>query len=125
VTDDAANNAELQELIAALEGGEPTLTALQGLASICTANKVIGISPPLSPMLDGPMSPSPFNGSQSMPFSHPDIWEKDKTFDRLFRALMQYLNGAKVLIMMFYTVCRVLITIPGFRKHRLCINFTF
>lgn len=111
MTDDAANGVELPKLIAVLEGGEPTLTTLQGLASICTANKVINTSPPLSPMLDGPLSPSPFNGSQSMPFPHPDMWEKDKTFDKLFGALMQYLNGAKVLVMMFYTFCGVLITI--------------
>lgn len=98
MTDDAANSAGLQNLIADLGGGEPTLATLQELVSICAANKVLDTSPPLSPMLDGPISPSPFNVSQSMPSLHPDIWEKDKTFDKLFQALAQYLNDTKVLI---------------------------
>lgn len=97
MTDGAADSAELQKLIAVLEGGEPTLAILQQLASICAATKVLDTSPPLSPMLDGPVSPSPFNVSQSMPSLHPDIWEKDKTFNKLFQALAQYLHDTKVL----------------------------
>ncbi|KAK2466497.1 hypothetical protein APHAL10511_002139 [Amanita phalloides] len=87
--------ASLQQFIATLEGGEPDIATLQQLAFICVANKVADASPPLSPMLDGPVSPSPFNTSQSVPSLHSDIWEKNKTFNRLLRALMQCLNDAK------------------------------
>ncbi|KAF8631147.1 hypothetical protein AX15_002493 [Amanita polypyramis BW_CC] len=86
---------ELSRLTAVLEGGDPDLVVLEQLAFICMANKVADASPPFSPMFDGPASPSPFNASQSVPSLYSDIWEKDKTFDRLFRALMQYLNSAK------------------------------
>ena len=91
---------ELSQLIDVLESGEPDLAALEQLAFICMANKAADASPPLSPMFDGPASPSPFNASQSVPSLHSDIWEKDKTFDRLFRALVQYLNAAKVITLM-------------------------
>ena len=79
-----------------VESGEPDLVALQRLALICVTNKVADVSPPLSPMFDGPASPSPFVTSQSIPSLHADMWGKDKIFDRLFKALVRFLSAAKV-----------------------------
>lgn len=88
-------HAELQRHIAVLEGGEPDLTTLEQLILTCLANKATDVSPTLSPIFDDPVSPSPLNATQSMPSLHVDTWEKDKTFDRLFKALVQFLSEAK------------------------------
>jgi CLIP-associating protein 1/2 len=53
-------------------------------------------SPPPSPGGADPSSPSPFVVSESMPSLHSDMWEKNKTFERLFRALILYLDPSRV-----------------------------
>ncbi|KAF8640074.1 hypothetical protein AX17_001315 [Amanita inopinata Kibby_2008] len=88
-------NAELQRHITVLEGGDPDLITLQQLAFISLANRVADSSPSSSPVFDEPLSPSPFQASQSVPSLHADMWEKDKSFDRLFKALIQYLSTVK------------------------------
>jgi CLIP-associating protein 1/2 len=89
---------ELQAHVAAVVNGDPGTKVLQKLALLCLENPVTEPpSPPLSPDLDLVASPSPFN-PQSLPSLHSEMWDANKNFDRLFRALMQFLDPAKVIV---------------------------
>ncbi|PFH52674.1 hypothetical protein AMATHDRAFT_74133 [Amanita thiersii Skay4041] len=88
-------SGELPKLIVTLQADEPDVSTLQQLILISMSNNVTDSSPPQSPAFDGPASPSPFHVPQSVTSLHCDIWEKDKTFDQLFQALIHHLNIAK------------------------------
>ncbi|KAF5388162.1 hypothetical protein D9615_000202 [Tricholomella constricta] len=88
---------ELRGYIAALVNGELGSHMLQKLALFSIENPVSDFaSPPPSPGYGFPGSPSPLvNSSKSLPSLHADLWEADKNFERLFNALIQYLEPTK------------------------------
>jgi CLIP-associating protein 1/2 len=90
---------ELQGYIADVVNGDPGSQVLQKLALLCLENPVTeSPSPPPSPGLDLPTSPSPFIlSSRSLPSLHGNLWDASKNFDRLFNALMQFLDPTKVI----------------------------
>jgi hypothetical protein len=90
---------ELQDYIDAVVNGDPGTQVLQKLALLCMENPVTEPpSPPPSPGLELPTSPSPFTPpSGSLPSLHGNLWGINKNFDRLFNALMQFLDHAKVI----------------------------
>jgi len=92
----SARVQELETLITALDSGDADVAALKRLALICMENTVAELSsPPLSP--EGlPSSPTPNIPSHSTRVLHSDIWEKNKTFDRFFKALIKYLEPSRV-----------------------------
>ncbi|XP_006459874.1 hypothetical protein AGABI2DRAFT_184378 [Agaricus bisporus var. bisporus H97] len=60
-----------------------------------SADNPVILSPPTSPGSDSVMSPSPFDSSRSMPSLHLDLWDKDKNFNKLYRAMMEQLTPEK------------------------------
>jgi CLIP-associating protein 1/2 len=90
---------ELQGYIAAVVNGDPGTQVLQKIVLLCMENLVTEPpSPPPSPGLELPTSPSPFTPpSRSLPSLHGNLWGVNKNFDRLFNALMQFLDPAKVI----------------------------
>ncbi|KAH7922895.1 hypothetical protein BV22DRAFT_1197100 [Leucogyrophana mollusca] len=88
---------ELQHYITALEDGEADVRVLQKLALLCRNNPVAAdAASPLSPGLGLPSSVSPFlSVSRALPPLIADIWTKDKSFDRLFNALMKFLEPSR------------------------------
>ena len=90
---------DLQNYIAAVINGDPGIEVLQKLALVCLENPVTEPpSPPPSPSLNLPTSPSPFTPlSGSLQSLHDNIWGVDRNFDHLFNALMQFLDPAKVI----------------------------
>ena len=89
---------ELQDYITAVETGSAETQVLQKLALFCLESPVMEPpSPPPSPGLDIPTSPSPFlSGSRSLPSLNGNLWDVNKSFDRLFNALIQFLDPTKV-----------------------------
>lgn len=87
---------ELQSYITKLADGETDIHGLQELALFSIENPVSDTDPPLSPGQEVLSSPSPFYTSRSLPSLHADLWEVDKNFDRLFNALIQFLEPSKV-----------------------------
>lgn len=89
---------ELQGYIAALVQGEPGINVLQKLALLCLEKPVTeSPSSPPSPGYGLPNSPSPFiEPSRSSPSLYADMWDKDKNFERLFNALINFLEPSKV-----------------------------
>jgi CLIP-associating protein 1/2 len=87
----------LQGYITALENGDADIRVLQKLALLCSENPVAETpSPPLSPDFEYPNSPSPFlESSRSLMSLHSDIWDHNKNFERLFNALIQFLDPMK------------------------------
>ena len=93
----SARVQELEDLITALDSGDADVAALKRLALICMENTVAELSsPPLSPGDFHPSSPTPVVPSNSTLVLHSDIWEKNKTFDRFFKALIKYLEPSRV-----------------------------
>ncbi|EIN10669.1 hypothetical protein PUNSTDRAFT_142631 [Punctularia strigosozonata HHB-11173 SS5] len=93
-TDDRIH--ELTRYISALEEGEADIAVLQKLALLSVENPCSDSMSPVTSTgsLVDPMSPSPFMGSsRSLPSLFIDMWSKGKNFDRLFRALMNYLES--------------------------------
>ncbi|KAG6886066.1 hypothetical protein C0993_004056 [Termitomyces sp. T159_Od127] len=86
---------ELQRCIADLEDGELGVHGLRKLASFSVENPVPDTNLPLSPGQGVLSSPSPFSTSRSLPSLHTDLWEVDKNFERLFNALIQFLEPSK------------------------------
>ena len=83
---------EIQALTKAL-GAEVSAETLQQVAAVCVATRVADPSTPLSPS----GSPTPFSGAESQDDAlHSSIWEKDRSFDRLFKALVKALEPTKV-----------------------------
>ena len=89
---------EFQEYISALEEGGADVRVLQKLTLICANNPVPADSAsPLSPELGLPSTTSPFIAiTRSLPPLIPDMWIKNKSFERLFDGLMKYLEPSKV-----------------------------
>ncbi|KAF7355127.1 hypothetical protein MSAN_01428300 [Mycena sanguinolenta] len=95
--DDVDRVQELQNYIAMLENGDADVSVLQKLALLAIENPVTETaSSPLSPEFAYPVSPSPFvNPSRSLPSLHADMWGKNKNFDRLFNALLSFLEPTR------------------------------
>jgi CLIP-associating protein 1/2 len=86
---------ELQGFITALEKQSVSIRVLQKLALLCLENPTID---PASPSLSNfsiPASPSPFN-TRAIPSLHSDMWIADKNFERLFNALIKFLDPSRV-----------------------------
>ncbi|THV03303.1 hypothetical protein K435DRAFT_651641 [Dendrothele bispora CBS 962.96] len=81
---------ELQKYIAALEQGDVSTGTLQNMVHFCLENPVTDLMSPLSE-IGYPASPSPFMSYNSMPSLQPDLWERNKNFDRFFDALLNQL----------------------------------
>ncbi|KAF9221886.1 hypothetical protein BS17DRAFT_784123 [Gyrodon lividus] len=88
---------ELHEFITALESDDADARVLQKLALLCRINPIpADTASPLSPGLGLPSSPSPFISiMRALPPSIPDMWTKDKSFDRLFDGMMKFLEPTK------------------------------
>jgi CLIP-associating protein 1/2 len=86
---------ELQSFIVALEQHPVSIRVLQKLALLCIENPVLDPSSPLSSGFSAPASPSPFS-ARPIPSLHSDIWAKDKNFERLFNALIKFLDPSRV-----------------------------
>lgn len=94
---------ELETYIALLGSGDADVLVLQKLVLLCLENPVLETSsPPLSPAFGYPTSPSPFIGtSRSLPSLQAEMWEQNKGFERLFNALIKYLEPIKVSYIFF------------------------
>jgi len=83
---------DLQDITTALEDNVADVAALKRLAIICMENPIPeGTSEPhLS------SSPTSLISKLSQTISHTELWEKNQTFEKLFKALMAYLQPSKV-----------------------------
>ncbi|KAK7695678.1 hypothetical protein QCA50_000314 [Cerrena zonata] len=81
---------ELNGWIAELEQGSVDPAILKKLALFCRQHPVNEPMSPISPALSDPSSPRLH--SKTSPSLKTDFWNQDKTFDRLFSALIQVLN---------------------------------
>ena len=98
---------ELQGAISALEQNQVDTRLLQRLSRLCIENPST-VTEPASPVSSSygsfgqpPASPSPFivDDSQHTPqLAHSELWTKEKRFERLFNALMIFLDPAKVCV---------------------------
>jgi CLIP-associating protein 1/2 len=81
---------EFNDYITALESDQTDIRVLQKLALLCSSNPIpSATTSPLSPGLGLPSTVSPFLGiNRSLPPLIPDIWTKEKSFERLFNALI-------------------------------------
>jgi len=87
----------LERAISALESGEAGVETLKQLALTCLENTARDLlSSPLSPDVGLPSSPTPLSALRPLPSLHADIWEKNRTFDRFFKALLSYLQFTRV-----------------------------
>lgn len=88
---------ELNDYITALESDETDIRVLQKLALLCSSNPIPSEpTSPLSPGLGLPSTVSPFlSTSRCLPSLIPDIWMKDKSFERLFNALIKFLEPSR------------------------------
>ncbi|KAJ7507542.1 clasp N terminal-domain-containing protein [Mycena galericulata] len=95
--DDVDRIQELQSYIGMLEKDDIDINVLQKVALLSIENPITdSVSSPLSPDFGYPASPSPFiNPSRSLPSLHSDMWGKNKNFERLFNALLSFLQPAK------------------------------
>ncbi|EPQ59550.1 hypothetical protein GLOTRDRAFT_136395 [Gloeophyllum trabeum ATCC 11539] len=82
--------SELEGYISALQSGEADVRTLQKLALLCSENPVANPSA----STDGFMDPSsPFiDKTVTLSTRSSEIWSREKRFNRLFNALIQYLN---------------------------------
>lgn len=85
---------ELEGFITALEQSPVSVRVLQKLALLCIENPVADASSPTS-NFSMPTSPSPFE-TRAIPPLHDDIWTGDKRFQRLFNALIAFLEPSRV-----------------------------
>jgi CLIP-associating protein 1/2 len=104
-SDGSSVEDELQGAISALEQNKADTRLLQRLSRLCIENPSTVTEPasPVSSSFDSfgqtPASPSPFivDDSQHTPqLAHSELWTKGKKFERLFNALMIFLDPAKV-----------------------------
>lgn len=88
---------ELNDYITALESDQTDIRVLQKLALLCSSNPIpSATTSPLSPGLGLPSTVSPFLGiSRSLPPLIPDIWTKEKSFERLFNTLIKFLDPSR------------------------------
>lgn len=100
---------ELNGYISSLEEGLADVLVLKKLAHLCRQNPVNEPISPISPDFSDPSSPSPlFGRTRTLPSLKSDFWHQDKTFERLFNVLVQYLDPARV--RGFYVPCGSRIT---------------
>ena len=101
---------EFQEYVSVLEDGGADVGVLQKLTLICANNPIPAHSAsPLSFGLGLSSTTSPFVAiTRSLPPLIPDMWMKDKSFERLFDGLMRYLEPSKV-CMTVYIPTRLII----------------
>ena len=93
----ADREEELQGYISALEQSSADIPALKNTALLCTQMPVIEASSPTSPDFSAPLTPSPAIGnSDSLPSFAKTFWSERKNLDRLFDALVSYLNPNQV-----------------------------
>lgn len=84
---------ELENAVSALEQGVADVDTLKRLAILCLENSVADLSPPTSPE---PSLPTPESSNQSSALQHAEMWKKNKTFDKFFKALVAYLQPTRV-----------------------------
>ena len=89
--------AELNGYISALEEGLADVLVLKKLVHLCRQNPVNEPISPISPDFSDPATPSPlFGRTRTLPTLRSDLWHQDKSFERLFNAVVQYLDPARV-----------------------------
>ena len=96
VTQPANRQQELKTYILALEQGDAGVHILKKIALLSSEHPS---TDPASPSNSSglPGSPSPFFSSHSsIPSLHTEIWDMDRNFDRLFKALQTYCIATKV-----------------------------
>ncbi|KAI9001213.1 clasp N terminal-domain-containing protein [Trametes punicea] len=96
--DDVAQDREetVKTFIVALEDGSADVAVLKKLARLCSKNPVHEPLSPVSPDFSVPLTPSPLEGAV-MPLATGKVeyWMQDKLFDRLFNALVKFLDPRK------------------------------
>ncbi|KAH9853750.1 clasp N terminal-domain-containing protein [Lenzites betulinus] len=86
----------LQSYIVALEEGSADVPVLKKLARLCARNPADEPLSPVSPGFAAPLTPSPMDGAaRALASSRSDYWTHDKAFDRLFAALVKFLDPRK------------------------------
>ncbi|KAF9057392.1 clasp N terminal-domain-containing protein [Panaeolus papilionaceus] len=86
---------ELEQQISELGAEKGTVETLKRLALFCAENSVVDVtSPPLSPHDRQPGSPTPLSTSSLVPL-HTDVWEKSNIFDKIFKALITFIEASK------------------------------
>ena len=103
----ADRDEELSGYIAALEHGPADVLVLQKLALFCRENPANEPISPISPdfsagHLGSP--PSSFGSSRNLPGFKADLWARGKAFERLFAALVLYLDPERVRCVGFHCV---------------------
>jgi CLIP-associating protein 1/2 len=86
-----------------LESGEADQRALQKLALLCTEHPIQDSPSPMTSTGSFPTPASPSPSILSLTNVKPlhTLWTEGKAFDRLFNALMKYLNPSKVKLIAF------------------------
>lgn len=92
----ADREEELQGYISALEQSSADIPALKNMALLCTQMPVLEASSPASPDFSAPLTPSPVASSSSSSSPAKRLWFQNKNVDRLFDALIKYLDPAQV-----------------------------
>lgn len=88
---------ELNSYIAQLGKGSADTRVLKKLAILCRLSPVNEPLSPISPALSDPSSQSPvFGSSRTLPLLKSDLWTQGKLFDRVFDALVKFLDPGKV-----------------------------
>ncbi|OSC99183.1 hypothetical protein PYCCODRAFT_1480052 [Trametes coccinea BRFM310] len=82
--------------IVALEDGTADISVLKKLARLCSKNPSHEPLSPVSPGFSAPLTPSPMNiPARPLESGRVDYWAQDKLFDRLFSALVKFLDPHK------------------------------
>ncbi|KAG9317226.1 clasp N terminal-domain-containing protein [Chiua virens] len=97
---------ELNRFLSALEDGNADVHVLQKLALLCSSNPIpADTASPLSPRLGLPSVQSLFVPiTRALPPTIPDMWTKERSFDRLFDGLMKFLDPSKDVEQLEYTL---------------------
>jgi CLIP-associating protein 1/2 len=107
--------AELQNYISALESGSADLRTLQKLALLCIENPVDDVA--LSPLSHSPSfgvaSLPLIGGSRQIQSLGADMWMDGKNCDRLFTALVNFLEPSRVSLLCCKCFILTLITNRG------------
>ena len=93
----------IEGCITELLAGSADSTTFYRIAELSLQNPVTTTSPPMSPLND-PSSPISFDSSRSLPSLHCDVWEENKKFDRLLKAMVESLSPEKVFPSQFHSM---------------------
>lgn len=96
----STHTEDLENLISELVHGKGGIAVLKRLTIICKDNATIDPSSPSISSSSHTSSPSPSKPLDLPSTLHLSIWEKNKTFDRLFDAILKYLNPSRVCLFM-------------------------